>query len=78
MEHRLKCWPEYYMPIIAGRKNFDLRRDDRDFQVGDEIILEEWSPARQQYMGSSHRRTICYILRDFEGLMPGYCILGLE
>jgi hypothetical protein len=74
--HRLKCWPKYFKEIVAGDKRFDLRKDDRAFEVGDELILEEWTPVGG-YTGNVEPYTISYILRDFEGLQDGYCILGL-
>lgn len=77
MEHRVKCWPEYYAPIVAYQKHFDLRRDDRDYQVGDTLILEEWN-ERGGYTGSVVVCRITYILRTFPGLVDGYCILSLE
>jgi ubiquitin len=43
--HRLKTWPEYYVAIQEGRKPFELRFNDRNFQVGDKLILEEFVPC---------------------------------
>jgi len=34
MIHRLKPWPEFFEPVLTGEKRFELRRDDRCFQVG--------------------------------------------
>lgn len=45
-EHHLKCWPEFFSPIQEGLKPFEIRRNDRDFQVDDLLILEEWVPIR--------------------------------
>jgi hypothetical protein len=43
--HRLKTWPEYYAAIQEGRKPFELRFNDRQFAVGDKLILEEFVPC---------------------------------
>ncbi|EKE9396609.1 DUF3850 domain-containing protein, partial [Listeria monocytogenes] len=40
--HELKILPEYYEDIVAGRKTFEIRKNDRDFQVGDYLILKEF------------------------------------
>lgn len=44
--HELKCWPDFFEPILEGRKTFELRRDDRGFREGDLLLLREFDPAR--------------------------------
>lgn len=39
--HNLKIKQEYLNQIIAGRKRFELRKDDRGFEVGDRLLLQE-------------------------------------
>lgn len=76
--HRLKILPEYFNASLQGIKNFELRRDDRGFKVGDLITLEEWDG--KEYTGREIRnREIKYIFRNAEhcfGLMDGYVIIG--
>lgn len=76
--HQLKSWPQFFLVIRSGVKNFDLRKDDRDYRVGDIVQLEEYAMMTGEYTGRVCRKRIGYILRDFAGLMPGYCILSLE
>lgn len=47
VRHEMKCWPEFFQPMLRGLKRFDLRRDDRPegFQVGDELLEQEWDPT---------------------------------
>ncbi|EAK9780846.1 ASCH/PUA domain-containing protein [Listeria monocytogenes] len=40
--HELKILSEYFWDIAEGRKTFEIRKNDRDFQVGDTLILLEW------------------------------------
>ena len=40
--HELKCWPIYFEQIQDGNKTFELRYNDRSFQVGDIVILHEF------------------------------------
>lgn len=74
--HKLKILPQYYDSIISNIKHFELRKDDRDYQVGDFIILQEWENG--EYTGRETGFKIEYILRNCTeyGLMEGYCILG--
>jgi hypothetical protein len=74
--HHLKCWPEYFKHMADLSKNFELRKDDRGFEVGDKIVLHEWNCA---YTGNKLEFEILYILRDASrfGLIDGYCILSL-
>lgn len=87
VEHKLKCWPQYFDAIERGEKPFEVRRDDRGFQKGDRLLLQR---TRE---GSNHlvdydldgnvrrelRRRITYILTGGQfGIEPGYVVLGLE
>ena len=42
--HVLKVWPEFFEMLHQG-KNFEIRKNDRDYQVGDRLTLKEWKPA---------------------------------
>jgi hypothetical protein len=76
----LKTWPEYWISVESGAKNFEVRRNDRSFQPGDTLWLREWNPDAQDYTGRSVTRRIDYVLRDAErfGVQPGFVVLGLR
>jgi|TARA_Y100000310_G_scaffold298310_1_gene332146 hypothetical protein len=40
--HELKTEPKYFGRLVSGDKTFEIRKNDRDFQVGDELILKEY------------------------------------
>lgn len=40
--HYLKSWPEFFQDMANGRKSFDVRYNDRDYRVGDAIVISEW------------------------------------
>ena len=57
--HKLKCWSDYYAAIVAGDKKFDVRRDDRGFQKGDLILLEQFDPKKMRYVCNSRAKPYC-------------------
>lgn len=75
MEHRLKILPEFFQAVSDGRKTFELRKDDRSYSVGDGLILSEWDG--KDFTGREFRCSIGYVLKDYDGLSPGYAILGI-
>jgi hypothetical protein len=78
MVHDLKVHPLYYQRIMSNEKNFEVRKADRDFQVGDILNLREWCPQKQDYTGMFLPRRITYILRGGQfGIEEGYCVLSL-
>ena len=78
MTHELKILPEYFDEVALYKKTFEIRKDEDGFEVGDHIILCEWSGT--SYTGFTLEAEVTYILRDAEqyGLMPGFCILGIK
>lgn len=76
-EHELKCLPEYFHEVWTVKKRFELRKDDRDFRVGDRVLLREFDG--EKYTGREVMCGILYILRGCPeyGLADGYCILSL-
>jgi hypothetical protein len=76
--HSVKSWPEFFGPVISNVKTFELRRADRDYQVGDRLHLREWEPQTESYTGRECWRMIEYVLEQGPGLLPGYCVLGLK
>ena len=74
-KHHLKILPEYFQQVAIGNKTFELRKNDRDFKVGDIIFLEEWD---NEYTGRVLELEITYILSNFKGLEEGYVILSVS
>lgn len=76
--HELKCASIYISDIAKRKKNFELRFDDRVFEVGDKLWLRDYDKETGLYSGRDIFRKITFILRDFPGLEKGYCILSIE
>ena len=62
MKHRLKTWPVLFADIEYGVKTFEIRKNDRNFKVGDYLILEEFEPTTQKYSGNSITVKITYTI----------------
>lgn len=76
--HSLKCWPRYFERLRSGEKKFEFRKNDRDFQVGDQLVLNEWTDPAGPFTGRWARYRVTYVLTDVDGLASGWCVLSLD
>lgn len=77
--HNLKTWPEVFDATLTRAKSFDIRKDDRDFAVGDIIRFREWDPHTKKYTGRSCRALITYLMPGGKfGVMPGYVCMSVR
>ena len=74
--HNLKIKPEYFKDVISGRKNFEVRFNDRNFKEGDIIVLEEFD--NKGYTGKYINCEITYVLSDAEYTKENYVVLGIK
>lgn len=77
--HELKCESRFYQAIVNGWKRFSLRKNDRDYRVGDTLELHELS--RLNFLtGRSFRVRVTSIVTSEDGpwLTAGYVALGVE
>lgn len=74
--HDLKILPEYFSPVVAGIKTYEYRFNDRDYSVGDMLILREFKDGK--YTGQQITVTVTHILKDFEGLKEGWVIMAIK
>ena len=75
--HRLKTLTNFYQDVEKGKKNFEVRYNDRDFKVGDMIYLQEFIPP-STYTGREIRKEIAYVLDNLDYCKEGYAVLGLK
>lgn len=74
--HELKILPKYYRAIEKGLKTFEVRFNDRNFQVGDMLELKEWFGS--EYSGRYINAEVIYLLDDPQYCKEGYVILGIK
>lgn len=81
--HELKSWPQFFVKVITGEKTFEVRLNDRDFQVGDFLFLREWDPETKRYSGRLQYARITYIFgkddqQSMQVLDSRYVVLGIS
>lgn len=54
MTHELKIHPTHYWRAKEGIKTFEIRENDRVFQMGDEVVLKEWDPTPVEEVKSEY------------------------
>ena len=78
MTHEIKILPKYFGAVMSGAKNFEIRKNDRDYKVGDTLILKEWD--RGKFTGRELERGVGYIYYGdgTYGLSEDYCVMALK
>lgn len=71
----LKIRQEYLEKVILGEKTFEIRKNDRNYQVGDILVLREYEG---DYTGRVAVVEVLYVLDEFEGLAPGFAALSIQ
>jgi hypothetical protein len=78
--HELKTLAHYFNDVESRKKNFEVRLNDRDYQVGDILYLRERSFQNPgwDYTGRTCTRIVKYILDEPQYVKENYIIMGLE
>lgn len=82
--HTLKICKKYADAVMSVAKTFEIRKNDRGYEVGDSIVFEVVADegydvraaARHPLNGMVYR--IDYILDGFEGLAQKYVALAIS
>lgn len=82
--HRLKIHEQHANAVLNGTKTFEVRKNDRGYEVGDKIVFDVVTnegyavgeAARHPLNGATYR--IDYILDDFEGLAQKYVAFAIS
>jgi hypothetical protein len=83
--HVLKTDPEVFGAVLSGDKTFEIRFNDRSFQIGDRLELHETVHTGAEikagkpllYTGRVEVRTVSHVLTGY-GLMDGWCCLSFK
>ena len=80
MTHELKCWPVYWQAVFDHQKMFEIRKADRQYAVGDVLVLNEFEPdaISGYYTGASVRVGVTAIWRGVPGVEKGYVVMAIQ
>ena len=76
MIHELKLSSKYFDDVQNEIKTFEVRKNDRGYNVGDILILKE-VVENDKYTGRIIKVKVTYFFSLF-GLASGYCVLGVK
>lgn len=81
--HNLKTLQPFYDQVCEGKKKFELRKDDRDYKVGDILRLYEGDEQVDNHQLRENKNfTYVQVIYKLEGgiygLEKGFCILGID
>nr|WP_200563084.1 DUF3850 domain-containing protein [Paraburkholderia aspalathi] len=83
--HELKTDPEPFSAVLSGEKTHEVRTDDRNFKVGDTLVLKETRFTRREmfelgwpleYTGRRLTRFVTHIQRGY-GLPDNLVVMSL-
>ncbi|WP_300807926.1 DUF3850 domain-containing protein [uncultured Desulfovibrio sp.] len=77
MTHVLKLADKYWEAVRSGEKTFEVRYNDRGFQVGDHVKFRRVDSEDE--MGMDFIITYVLTHADFpEGIPEGWCVFGMR
>lgn len=85
VNHHVRSWAHFFDAIERGDKTHDLRKDDRNYRVGDWLILDRFDNINGVSTGAQCVVEITYITDRntpcafSSSVLPnGYCILSIR
>lgn len=82
--HVLKVDFKYANAILNGKKSFEVRKNDRNFMVGDEVVFKvlidkgSYAGAEAAHPPNGIVYRIDYVLNNFEGLAQKYVAFSIS
>ena len=69
--HKLKLLPGFFKEVLLGNKNFEIRKNDRNFHVGDLVTLNEFDPSNFYWSNGElwnvdENEAKTYLLKDID------------
>ncbi len=58
-----KILPEYFEPILQGKKKYELRLADWECKEGDTLLLREYDSEKREYTGRELEKKVSYVAK---------------
>ena len=76
--HEIKLLSEFADDVYAGRKNFEIRKNDRDYRVGDTVQFRViGSKEAANHILNTRQYEITYVLSGW-GIEDGFVAFGIK
>lgn len=77
--HHIKCYNYFFNLIASGLKTSEVRKNDRDYKVGDIIILQDYYSSAEFISGRTIMIEATHILNGGQfGILPEYCVISFK
>ena len=76
-EHEIKLSSKYFDDVKNGTKTFEIRKNDRDYNINDILVMREYT-ENKEYTGRYLEAVIIYILNNESFLQKDYVALGIN
>ncbi|WP_371923041.1 DUF3850 domain-containing protein [Flavobacterium sp. B183] len=77
-ESRIKNSSRTLHECNFGIKKVEVRKNDRNFQERDILILNEYNPKTERYTGNQIKRKVDFVVKNVDGLDPEYVVLQIS
>ena len=74
--HQIRLAKSYFDDVANGIKTFELRKNDRDYKVGDMLEMMEFVEGKST--GRMVKALVTYMLEEYTGIEDGYCIMATK
>lgn len=78
MTHYLKIIPEFFNLIVSGQKTCEVRYNDREYRVGDILLLREYDYLNCSYTGRSFLCRVTHILDSSDYCKQGFVVMSIK
>jgi len=76
--HEVKCIQPWFDDVWTRRKTFEVRFNDRNYEVNELLLLREYRPTSKTYTGKEILCEITYLLNHPQFVLEGFVILQIN
>jgi len=79
IDHDIKVWHDEFVKIQEGSKRHEFRKNDRDYKTGQILLLRDFHPVGDKYLGGEIVARIEAISYGPEwGIPDGFCVFTIH